>query len=116
VRFVATALLFCAALTAEQAAGHVLDPGHRVDGSICVDAATGAVLTANRGQSGSPASVTKLMTLLLVLEDIRDGKTTLRNRVGVTQEAEPATTRRLQVWLGRRRDVFDGGHALRPSC
>jgi D-alanyl-D-alanine carboxypeptidase len=45
VRFVATALLLCAALTAETAAQtRYSTQGMRVDGTICVDAATGAVL------------------------------------------------------------------------
>jgi Kef-type K+ transport system membrane component KefB len=85
VRFVATALLLCAALTAETAAQtRYSTQGMRVAGTICVDAATGAVLAQTTADyPGSPASVTKLMTFLLVLEDIRDGRTTLRSRVGV---------------------------------
>jgi D-alanyl-D-alanine carboxypeptidase (penicillin-binding protein 5/6) len=99
VRFVATALLLCAALTAETAAQtRYSTQGMRVDGTICVDAATGAVLAQTTADyPGSPASVTKLMTLLLVLEDVRDGKTTLRSRVGVTKEA--ANTGGSQIWL-----------------
>jgi len=99
VRFVATALLLCAALTAETAAQtRYSTQGMRVDGSICVDASTGAVLAQTTADyPGSPASVTKLMTLLLVLEDIREGKMTLRSRVGVTKEA--AGTGGSQIWL-----------------
>ena len=76
MRFVATALLLCAALTAETAAQtRYSTQGMRVDGTICVDAATGAVLAQTTADyPGSPASVTKLMTLLLVLEDVRAGK------------------------------------------
>ncbi len=114
VRFVATALLLCAALTAETAAQtRYSTQGLRVDGSICVDAATGAVLAQTTADyPGSPASVTKLMTLLLVLEDIRDGKTTLRNRVGVTKEA--AGTGGSQIWLavGETFSVEDMLYAL----
>ena len=99
VRFVATALLLCAALTAETAAQtRYSTQGMRVDGTICVDAATGAVLAQTTADyPGSPASVTKLMTLLLVLEDVRAGKTTLPSRVGVTKEA--AGTGGSQIWL-----------------
>jgi serine-type D-Ala-D-Ala carboxypeptidase (penicillin-binding protein 5/6) len=99
VRFVATALLLCAALTAETVAQtRYSTQGMRVDGSICVDASTGAVLAQTTADyPGSPASVTKLMTLLLVLEDIREGKMTLRSRVGVTKEA--AGTGGSQIWL-----------------
>ena len=99
VRFVATALLLCAALTAETVAQtRYSTQGMRVDGSICVDASTGAVLAQTTADyPGSPASVTKLMTLLLVLEDIREGKMTLRSRIGVTKEA--AGTGGSQIWL-----------------
>ena len=99
MRFAATALLLCAALTAETAAQtRYSTQGMRVDGTICVDAATGTVLAQGTADyPGSPASVTKLMTLLLVLEDLRDGKATLRSRVGVTKEA--ANTGGSQIWL-----------------
>jgi serine-type D-Ala-D-Ala carboxypeptidase (penicillin-binding protein 5/6) len=99
VRFVATALILCAALTAETVAQtRYSTQGMRVDGSICVDASTGAVLAQTTADyPGSPASVTKLMTLLLVLEDIREGKMTLRSRIGVTKEA--AGTGGSQIWL-----------------
>jgi D-alanyl-D-alanine carboxypeptidase (penicillin-binding protein 5/6) len=99
VRFVATVLLLCAALTAETAAQtRYSTQGMRVDGTICVDASTGAVLAQTTADyPGSPASVTKLMTLLLVLEDVRVGKMTLRSRVGVTKEA--ANTGGSRIWL-----------------
>ncbi len=65
--------------------------GMTVDGMICVDAATGAVLSQEKADyPGHPASVTKLMTTLLVLEDIRANKLTMRSRVAVTREATRA--------------------------
>ena len=65
---------------------------------ICVDAATGAVLSEEKADfPGYPASVTKLMTTLLVLEDIRADQTTLRSRVKVTKAA--ADIGGSQVWL-----------------
>jgi D-alanyl-D-alanine carboxypeptidase (penicillin-binding protein 5/6) len=72
--------------------------GMVVDGMICVDAATGAVLSQDKADyPGHPASVTKLMTTLLVLEDIRANKTTMRSRVTVTKES--VRTGGNQVWL-----------------
>jgi len=99
VRFVATALLLCAALPALMAAqSGYSTKGLTVAGQICVDASTGEVLSQKLADfPADPASVTKLMTFLLVLEDVRDGKTTLRSRVGVTKEA--AATGGSQVWL-----------------
>jgi D-alanyl-D-alanine carboxypeptidase (penicillin-binding protein 5/6) len=67
-------------------------------GTICVDAATGEVLSQERADAlGHPASVTKLMTMLLVLEDVQAGKTTLATRVTVTKAA--AGVGGSQVWL-----------------
>ena len=72
--------------------------GMTVDGTICVDAATGAVLSQEKADfPGHPASVTKLMTTLLVLEDIKAGKLTMRSRVVVTTAA--ADIGGSQVWL-----------------
>jgi D-alanyl-D-alanine carboxypeptidase (penicillin-binding protein 5/6) len=72
--------------------------GMTVDGTICVDAATGEVLSQNQPDvAGHPASVTKLMTMLLVLEDVQAGKTTLSTRVQVTKAA--AGVGGSQVWL-----------------
>jgi len=72
--------------------------GMTFDGTICVDAATGEVLSQNRPDvQGHPASVTKLMTMLLVLEDVQAGKTTLATRVQVTKAA--AGVGGSQVWL-----------------
>ena len=69
-----------------------------VDGMICVDAATGAVLSQEKADfPGHPASVTKLMTTLLVLEDIRANQTTLHSRVTATKAA--ADIGGSQVWL-----------------
>lgn len=65
---------------------------------ICVDATTGAVLAQEKADyPGHPASVTKLMTALLVLEDIRANKLTLRSRVTATKEA--AREGGSQIWL-----------------
>ena len=72
--------------------------GMTLAGSICVDAATGEVLSQDRPDGlGHPASVTKLMTMLLVLEDVQAGKTTLASRVTVTKAA--AGVGGSQVWL-----------------
>ena len=72
--------------------------GMNVDGMICVDAATGAVLSQEKADyPGHPASVTKLMTTLLVLEDVRANKLTLRSRITVTPEA--TRTGGSRVWL-----------------
>jgi len=89
VRLAALAAL-CLSLSSAAALGAVLPSkaGMTVDGMICVDAATGTVLSQEKADyPGHPASVTKLMTTLLVLEDLRANKITLRSRVTVTKES-----------------------------
>lgn len=100
MRFAAIAALL---LTLSSPAAAPLNPrystaGMSVDGMICVDAATGAVLSETKADfPGHPASVTKLMTTLLVLEDIQAGQLTMRSRVTVTKEATRIGGN--QVWL-----------------
>lgn len=63
-------------------------------GAMSLDAATGRVLFEDRADvEAYPASVSKLMTLLLVLEDVADGRYALGDRVTATAEvykAEPS--------------------------
>jgi D-alanyl-D-alanine carboxypeptidase (penicillin-binding protein 5/6) len=99
VRTLAAAFLLCLAVTpALRADTRYSAQGMTVAGQICVDAATGATLSEQQADvAGRPASVTKLMTLLLTLEDVRAGKVSLRTRLGVTKEA--ADTGGSQIWL-----------------
>jgi len=66
-------------------------------GAIAADAATGKVVFSDRADAEAyPASVTKLMTLLLVLEDVRAGKYALKDKVVATADVnscEPS-------WIG----------------
>jgi D-alanyl-D-alanine carboxypeptidase (penicillin-binding protein 5/6) len=115
VRFAAiAALLLSLSFPAEAVAATPYSKvGMKVDGTICVDAATGMVLSEERADfPGYPASVTKLMTTLLVLEDIRANQTTLRSRVKVTKAA--ADIGGSQVWLapGESFTVDEMLHAL----
>ena len=57
-------------------------------GALAADADTGRVLfEENADAEACPASVTKLMTLLLVLEDVEAGKLSLSERVVATPDA-----------------------------
>jgi D-alanyl-D-alanine carboxypeptidase len=68
-------------------------------GAVSADAETGRILfSENADRIAYPASVTKLMTALLVLEDVRKGRYTLQDKVTATAEAyqsEPS-------WIGIR--------------
>ncbi|MBI4632436.1 MAG: D-alanyl-D-alanine carboxypeptidase [Deltaproteobacteria bacterium] len=57
-------------------------------GAIVVDAVNGRVLfNDNADSSGYPASVTKLMDLLIILEKVREGTLAVTDKVTVTAEA-----------------------------
>lgn len=56
-------------------------------GAVSADARTGRVLFQDNADAKAyPASVTKLMTLLLVLEDVESGRYSLSDRVSATDE------------------------------
>lgn len=61
--------------------------GNPYQGAIVVDAHTGKILYENRAAVYAyPASITKLMTMLIVLEQIEAGKIHLSDRVKITDE------------------------------
>lgn len=61
--------------------------GDPYQGAIVVDARTGKILYENKATNYAyPASVTKLMTLLIVLEQVDAGKIHLNDRVKITKE------------------------------
>jgi len=69
--------------------------------AIVVDAGTGRVLLEdNADAKGYPASVQKLMDLLIILERIEHGKLSLRDQVPVSAKA--AKTGGSQVWLAEK--------------
>ena len=90
------ASLLLAAAVAAAPASHRRAP---YVGAISADAQTGRVLFQDRADAEAyPASVTKLMTALLVLEDVEAGRYALDDRVVATDEAyhsEPS-------WVGIR--------------
>ncbi|MBU4200659.1 MAG: D-alanyl-D-alanine carboxypeptidase [Verrucomicrobia bacterium] len=57
-------------------------------GAIVIDADTGQILFEDKSDAkGYPASVLKLMDLLIILEKVQEGKLTLQDKVTVTAEA-----------------------------
>ena len=70
-------------------------------GAIVVDASTGRVLFEDRADAkGYPASVQKLMDLLIILDKIKQGQLTLQDPVPVSATA--AKTGGSQVWLAEK--------------
>jgi len=73
-------------------------------GAIVVDVASGRVLFEDRADTqGYPASVLKLMDLLLILERIERGQLSFQDKVTVSAKA--AQTGGSQVWLAEK-EVF----------
>ncbi|HLH56648.1 MAG TPA: D-alanyl-D-alanine carboxypeptidase family protein [Verrucomicrobiae bacterium] len=70
-------------------------------GAIAIDAATGKVLFQDQADThGYPASMQKLMDLLIILERIEHGQLSLTDQVPVSAKA--AKTGGSQVWLAEK--------------
>lgn len=70
-------------------------------GAIIVDTHTGKILFEDRATSFAyPASITKLMTMLLVLEQIEAGKISLQDKVAINKEVSEVGGS--QAWLDPR--------------
>ena len=65
---------------------------------VLMDAATGTVLFEKEAHTPmAPASITKIMTMLLVMEEIQAGNLTMQDRV--TCSANAASMGGTQIWL-----------------
>lgn len=77
-------------------------------GAISVDAATGRVLfEQNADAEAYPASVTKLMTLLLVVEDVKAGRYSLETKVEATADAYRSEPSWVGIKIGEKMSVRD---------
>ena len=82
-------------------------------GAISVDAATGRVLfEENADAEAYPASVTKLMTLLLVTEDVTAGKYSFDTQVEATADAYRSEPSWVGIKVGEKMSVRDLCRAL----
>ena len=77
-------------------------------GAICADAATGRILsTENADAEAYPASVTKLMTLFLVLEDVHAGKYDLDSRAVATPDVNRCEASWIGIKVGESMSIRD---------
>lgn len=99
-----------AAAKTAQSAGPVQTAHRRSPyvGAISVDAATGRVLFEDHADAEAyPASVTKLMTLLLVMDDVKAGKYGLDDQVAATAEAYNSEPSWVGIKVGETMSVRD---------
>lgn len=81
--------------------------------SIVVDARTGKILSANNADARRyPASLTKMMTLYLVFEDLRDKRISMNTRLRVSRYAASRPPSKLGFKPGRTIMVRDAIKAL----
>ncbi len=81
--------------------------------SIVMDAETGQILSqSNPDKQLYPASLTKVMTLLLTFEAIENGQMSLRDRVPMTQRAVNMSPSKIGLPLGASMRVEDAIYAL----
>ena len=77
-------------------------------GAISVDAATGRVLFEDKADAEAyPASVTKLMTLFLVMEDMKQGKYGFDDKVEATADAYRSEPSWVGIKVGEKMSVRD---------
>ena len=97
--------------SAVQKAAAPVETAHRKTpyvGAISVDAATGRVLFEDKADAEAyPASVTKLMTLLLVMEDVKAGKYGYDDKIEATADAYRSEPSWVGIKAGERMSVRD---------
>ncbi len=82
-------------------------------GAVSADAKTGKILFSDRADAkGYPASLTKLMTLLLVMEDVRAGKYTYQTKVEATSDVYQCEPSWIGIKAGEKMSVRDLCYAL----
>lgn len=87
-------------------------PGHKY-AAIVADTTTGAVLyKANADLKRYPASLTKMMTLYLLFDSIKAGKTQLTDKMWVSKQAAKQPPTKLYLRKGQMISVEDGLKAL----
>ncbi len=110
------ALVLAAAMFAAAGASAAKTSSHRRDpyvGAIAADAASGRVITSDHeAEEAYPASVTKLMTAFLVLEDVAAGRYSLTNMVVATPAVYMSEASWVGLKAGERMSVRDLMYAM----
>lgn len=97
-----------AAKPAPSRSAAALSPCAPYRGAIAVDADTGRILFSdNMRRKGYPASVTKLMTFLLVLEDLQAGLYKLNDRATASELAASLEPSKVDIRPGQSMTIHD---------
>lgn len=82
-------------------------------GAVSADASTGRIIVADgEGREAYPASITKLMTALIVLEDVAAGKYTLNDLITATADVYLSEASWVGLKVGEKMSVKDMLYAL----
>ncbi len=107
---VAAVFVTCAALVTGLAPSAYAGGAHSL---FIMDANTGAVLTDQDGNDPRyPASLTKMMTLYLVFEQLEKGRLSMKTRVPISAHAANAAPSKLELAVGDEITVEDAMLAL----
>ncbi|MCL4765874.1 MAG: serine hydrolase [Hyphomicrobiaceae bacterium] len=112
IRLLRAALcLLLAALLAVPASAGAAAAGRRA--SMVIDANTGAVLHESKADEPRyPASLTKLMTLYLVFEEIERGRLTFETKIRMSERAASAPPSKLDLDAGEELTALEAVRAL----
>lgn len=84
------------------------DLGKKARSAVLMDATTGAILyEKNSHESLPPASITKIMTMLLVMEALDEGKIKLQDQVRVSEKAASMGGTQIYLEPGEQMSVDD---------
>ncbi|RBP45575.1 D-alanyl-D-alanine carboxypeptidase family protein [Garciella nitratireducens] len=74
--------------------------------AVLIDASTGKILfKKNKDEKLPPASITKIMTMLLTIEAVDEGKITLKDQVSISEQASEMGGTQLFLEPGEKRTV-----------
>ena len=109
-RLLISVICVCCAIAVFQAGGAAAASRHA---TMAIDANTGETLHAESGDElRHPASLTKMMTIYMVFEQLEAGRLTPSTKLKVSQEAASAAPTKLDLEPGEQISVIDAVKAL----
>lgn len=107
-KIVSVLLVICLMMTMLPGAGHAAGPDVASKSALLMDAATGTILCEkNAHEKLAPASVTKVMTMLLIMEAIDSGKINWNDTVTTSETAAAKGGSQIYLKVGETMSVTD---------